>query len=105
MLWRAGAAWPGASAGSSPLVGVNVPAFSRMGAGAPGFTAIGGGGAIDLDPATLAPGERVELRVEVADRTGRWPAQSPGCTVDQPSCAIEAPTTCVQRRTWLVEAR
>lgn len=88
-----------------PYLGAAALRWSQRPAGAPGFTAIGGGAAVELDPATLAPGERVELRVEVADRTGRWPAQASSCTVDQPSCAIEAPATCVQRRTWLVEAR
>ncbi len=88
-----------------PYLGAATLRWSLRPAGAGGFAAIGSGAFIDLDPATLAPGERVELRVEVADRTGRWPASTPSCPVDQPSCAIEAPATCVQRRTWLVEAR
>jgi hypothetical protein len=88
-----------------PYLGAARLRWSQRPAGAATFTAIGGAAAVDLDPATLAPGERVELRVEVADRTGRWPALAPGCPIDQPSCAVEAPASCVQRRTWLVEAR
>jgi hypothetical protein len=60
-----------------------------------------------LDPAGFAPGERVELRVEAFDRTGRAPA----CADAQPTCPVpasprracgDAPT---QRQTWSLEIR
>lgn len=88
-----------------PFLGAATLRWSMRPAGAGAFAPIPGVGAVDLDPATLAPGQRVELRVEVADRSQRWPSTSPACALDAPSCAIEAPATCVQRRTWLVEAR
>ena len=88
-----------------PFLGAAALVWSMRPVGAPGFVTIGTGAAVDFDPATFAPGDRVELRVEVADRTGRWPAQAPACTVDAASCSVEPPASCVQRRTWLVEAR
>ncbi|MBK9030681.1 MAG: hypothetical protein IPL61_04970 [Myxococcales bacterium] len=88
-----------------PFLGAAELAWSMRPVGAPGFTAIGDGAAVDFDPATFAPGDRIELRVEVADRTHRWPAQAPACAVDAAACSVEPPASCTQRRTWLVEAR
>jgi hypothetical protein len=59
------------------------------------------GNAVAFDPAMFTPGDLVELRVEVFDRT----LTPVDCPDDQPTCAIARPTTCVQRQTWRVEVR
>lgn len=94
-----------APAPGTPFVGAATLAWSMRAIGDATWTALGDSPAVTFDPATVAPGDRLELRVEVADRTLRWPALSPACTADDASCSIEAPSSCVQRRTWLVEAR
>lgn len=89
-----------------PYLGAATLAWSMRAVGAATWTALPGVGAgVELDPELYAPGDRLELRVEVADRTGRWPSTSPACDPAAPSCSIEPPTSCVQRRTWLAEVR
>lgn len=56
------------------------------------------GGEVWLDPAHFQPGDRLELRVEVADREDRAL-----CDAGLASC--EALVGCAQRRTWAVEVR
>jgi hypothetical protein len=53
-----------------------------------------------LDPASHAPGDHLELRVEVADRVAR----TVPCDPDAPTCSI-ANDGCLQRLTWEVEVR
>jgi hypothetical protein len=89
-----------------PYLGAAALAWSMRPAGATAWTALpDAGAAVDLDPGLYAPGDRLELRVEVADRTRRWPATHPACAPEAASCNIEPPVGCVQRRTWLVEVR
>lgn len=52
-----------------------------------------------IDPALYAPGELLELRVDVADRVAR----APTCDAEDPVCSTSA--TCFQRVTWEVEIR
>ena len=94
-----------APAPGTPFVGAARLAWSMRKVGDAAWTALGDPAAVTFDPATVAPGDRLELRVEAADRTLRWPSASPACNVDAASCSIEPPSSCVQRRTWLVEAR
>jgi hypothetical protein len=53
-----------------------------------------------LDPSGYAPGTRLDLRVEVADRREVWPTCAPG----QSTCSA-AGDACQQRLTWTVEIR
>ena len=78
-------------------------AWSMRPAGAGGaFTAISDAASIDFDPAAFAPGDRVELRVEIDDRNLRSFAS---CAPDAPTCSLEPPASCRQRKTWIVEVR
>ncbi|RMH43099.1 MAG: hypothetical protein D6689_06155 [Deltaproteobacteria bacterium] len=56
--------------------------------------------AVEVDPVAYAPGDRIELRVEVADRIVR----ALPCDDAAPVCSIAA-DGCVQRVTWEVEVR
>jgi hypothetical protein len=63
---------------------------------------IGGanGNSVALDPASFAPGDIIELRVEVFDRT-----QTPIiCSDELPTCSV-LQNACVQRQTWRLEVR
>ncbi|MEZ4400239.1 MAG: hypothetical protein R3B06_09480 [Kofleriaceae bacterium] len=81
-------------------------AWSMRLAGQADFTPLPGVlDAVDVDPATLPPGQQLELRVEVADRGHPLPTTSGACTVAAPTCSIEPPTSCRQRYTWRVEVR
>jgi len=53
-----------------------------------------------LDPSRYAPGDQLELRVEVSDRNPR----TLPCAVDAPTCSIDD-DGCLQRVTWGVEIR
>ncbi len=69
--------------------------------GAPTFTEVDADvGAIELDPARYAPGDKLEVRVEIDDRRRR----DVGCPVDEPTCSLTL-DTCLQRQTWRVEVR
>ena len=53
-----------------------------------------------VDPAGYLPGDVLELRVEIADRSARtFP-----CAADQPRCSIGG-NECFQRETWELEVR
>ena len=56
--------------------------------------------AIELDPAQHAPGDRLDVRVELDDRRRR----DIGCPIAQPTCSLTL-DTCLQRQTWRVEVR
>lgn len=58
------------------------------------------GNSVELDPLRFAVGERVELRVEVSDRRGVWPA----CSDSAATCSA-ANDGRLQRQTWLLEVR
>lgn len=92
--------WP-APAPGDPFLGPARFAWSLRGPGAAAFTPISDAAAVDFDPAAWAPGDRVELRVEIDDRVGR----SLAACGDAPTCSVEVPASCLQRRTWTVEVR
>jgi hypothetical protein len=77
-------------------------AWSMRVGGTGAFAAISDAAAVDLDPAAFAPGDRVELRVEIDDRNHRSFA---ACDPDAPTCNLELPVSCLQRKTWTVEVR
>ncbi|WP_428263641.1 hypothetical protein [Haliangium sp.] len=54
-----------------------------------------------LDPTAYAPGDVIELRVEIDDRGER---ELP-CADDDPTCSLGGDGECVQRVTWGVEIR
>lgn len=53
-----------------------------------------------VDPEAFAPGDEIQVRVEIADRISR----TIPCADDQSSCSING-DTCLQRVTWKVEIR
>ncbi len=59
------------------------------------------GNSIDFDPAAFTPGQRVEIRVEVFDRT----YHDVSCADALPTCVVAARPQCTQRQTWRVEIR
>lgn len=93
--------WP-ALASDSPYLGTAGFAWSLGGPQTGGdLVPVAGatGGEVVIDPAGYAPGDLLELRVDVSDRVARTPT----CTADQPVCSTS--DTCFQRRTWEVEIR
>jgi hypothetical protein len=59
------------------------------------------GNAVPLDPSNYAPGDIVELRVEISDRKHPLPL---GCADSAPTCSVSS-SSCIQRLTWRVEVR
>jgi hypothetical protein len=59
------------------------------------------GNSVALDPANYAPGDVLELRVEIADRQ-----HTPiNCADAAPTCSVISDPTCIQRLTWRVEVQ
>lgn len=56
---------------------------------------------VSLDPSHYAPGDVLELRVEIADRKNT-PIT---CADANPTCSVIADNSCLQRLTWRVEVR
>lgn len=54
-----------------------------------------------LDPSNYAPGDILELRVEIADRK----ALPITCAPASPTCSVISDNACLQRLTWRVEVR
>jgi hypothetical protein len=54
-----------------------------------------------IDPADYAPGDVLDVRVEIQDRTPR----AITCDPSLPQCSIIADPTCLQRQTWHLEVR
>lgn len=57
------------------------------------------GNRVLLDPTSYAPGDILELRVDIQDRVQRT-----SCPDTQPTCSLGS-NTCIQRQTWRVEVR
>ncbi|HEX3761101.1 MAG TPA: hypothetical protein VHW23_20540 [Kofleriaceae bacterium] len=55
-----------------------------------------------FDPASFTPGDIVELRVEIADRSHALPLP---CDDTAATCSIASSASCLQRQTWRVEVR
>ena len=56
---------------------------------------------VELDPAAYTVGDQLELRVDIADRTGTTLT----CPDSDLTCAQNAGSGCIQRLTWRVEVR
>jgi hypothetical protein len=69
--------------------------------GASAWQSAGTSNSVDFDPRGFTPGDIVELRVEVFDRshTAKFP-----CADDVATCSLTQ-DDCIQRQTWRVEAR
>lgn len=98
--------YPGNPAGPRPEQGVYLGqaafqwSIKRPGANA--FQSIGATHQVVIDPQQYRPGDRLEVRVEIFDRT----ATVVSCADDQQTCAADASRpSCIQRQTWRVEAR
>ena len=84
---------------SDPILGTTTFAWSLLPPGATTRVALSATGAgVALDPASYQPGDIVELRVQIYDRTNT-PVT---CDDDDPTCSIGA-NQCIQRLTWNVE--
>jgi hypothetical protein len=59
------------------------------------------GNRVQIDPAAFHPGDVVEVRVEIFDRSH---AALP-CADGAATCSMESTSSCLQRQTWRVEAR
>ncbi len=89
-------------ASDSPYLGTATFAWSLAGPQTGGdLVPIAGatGSEVVIDPASYAPGDQLELRVDVSDRVARTPT----CDAADPVCASS--DTCFQRLTWQVEVR
>lgn len=56
---------------------------------------------LTVDPAAFAPGDLVDVRVEVSDRVERVLQ----CDASSPSCSVDGDPSCLQRTSWGVEIR
>ena len=54
-----------------------------------------------IDPGAYAPGDSLQLRVEIEDRNGF----EVSCGQDQPTCSIAGDSACLQRMTWRIDIR
>jgi hypothetical protein len=71
--------------------------------GQPTHAAISGatGNSFALDPASYTPGDIIEVRAEIFDRTN----DILQCPDADPTCSVVSQSTCIQRQTWRVEVR
>ncbi|HEX4423625.1 MAG TPA: hypothetical protein VH165_37200 [Kofleriaceae bacterium] len=85
-----------------PLLGATAFAWSILRPGATVRQPLVGatGNSVALDPSAFTPGDIVELRVEIADRT-----HTPVTCDDGDAVCPVSPATCIQRQTWRVETR
>jgi hypothetical protein len=63
------------------------------------------GNAVALDPASYAPGDIVQLRVEIADRDMILKSTQISCAANLATCSVISDNSCIQRQTWRVEVR
>lgn len=85
-----------------PELGATTFAWSLRAPGASTFAALAAdGNQLVLDPAAYAPGDVVELRVEISDRVG----VATTCDPALPTCSVISDDGCIQRQTWRVEVR
>jgi len=59
------------------------------------------GNRVSVNPASYQPGDVLELRVEIADRTNT----AITCADASATCSVIADNSCLQRQTWRVEVR
>jgi hypothetical protein len=89
---------------ADPVLGTTRFKWSLQAPGETGHTEVAGavGNSFAIDPLSYAPGDVLELRVEIFDRK----ATAIPCVDSEPTCAVVAqPAGCNQRQTWRVEVR
>jgi len=59
------------------------------------------GNSVALDPSAYDPGDVLQLRVEIQDRTHK----PVNCVDSDPTCSVISDPTCIQRLTWDVEVQ
>ena len=92
--------YPGAV--GDPILGTTKFSWSLMAPGATSFAPLGiTASSVELDPAAYTVGDQLELRVDIADRTGTTLT----CPDSDLTCAQNAGSGCLQRLTWRVEVR
>jgi len=86
-----------------PVLGTTTFAWSIKTPGAPARQPLTGatGNSIDFDPSAFTPGDIVELRVEIFDRT----YTTVQCPDGDAVCSMGSNPGCIQRQTWRVEVR
>lgn len=86
-----------------PVLGTTTFAWSILPPGASTRQPLTGatGNSLDFDPSAFTPGDIVELRVEIFDRTYTTLPCADGDAV----CSVGAQPGCIQRQTWRVEVR
>jgi len=90
-------------ASTDPITGVTSFSWSLLPPGATQrqLLSTATGNRVLLDPSAYAPGDILELRVEIQDRQ---PRSLSGCSDNQPTCSVTG-DACIQRQTWRVEVR
>ncbi len=78
-------------------------AWSVKAPGQPTHVVISGatGNSFAVDPASYTPGDIIEVRAEIFDRTN----DVLQCPAGDPTCSVVSQSTCIQRQTWRVEVR
>ncbi|HTR50650.1 MAG TPA: hypothetical protein VMJ10_08080 [Kofleriaceae bacterium] len=86
-----------------PIRGTTTFSWSLLPPGASARVPLAGviGNSVALDPASYDPGDVIELRVEIQDRT-HTPVE---CADSDPTCSVISDPTCIQRLTWTVEVQ
>ena len=83
-----------------PVQGVTRFSWSVLPPGATTRVHVSSTNRVLLDPASYAPGDILEVRVEINDRIG-WPIN---CPDTQATCSV-GNNACIQRQTWRVEVQ
>jgi len=85
------------------VLGTTRFAWSVKAPGQPSHVAISGavGNSFAVDPASYTPGDIIEVRAEIFDRTN----DPLLCLNSDPTCSVISLPTCIQRQTWRVEVR
>lgn len=85
------------------ILGTTRFAWSVKAPGQATHVAISGavGNSLAVDPASYTPGDIIEVRAEIFDRTNDQLL----CLDSDPTCSVISLPTCIQRQTWRVEVR
>lgn len=91
------------SAANDPVLGTTRFRWSLQAPGQSVHAEIPGavGNSFAIDPESYAPGDVLELRVEIFDRNNT----AIPCIDSEQSCSVISEPTCIQRQTWRVEVR
>jgi hypothetical protein len=86
---------------NDPFLGTTSFSWTLLPPGASARQPFGTSNHVSLDPSNYAPGDILEVRVEIADRNN-----TPlNCAESNPFCSVISDNSCLQRLTWRVEVR